>query len=305
MFGPNASSVRPPAVAGLFYPDDPNACRTEAGRLLGLARHGRADSAGRPALGAIVPHAGWACSGKIAGEAIATLARGRAAAVDLVVVFGAIHTPAIRPHRAAADVNDTWQTPDGLTELDGELIARLCADERDWFTADERLHRREHAIEVEVPLLRAACPGARLLPIETPADDRAVEVGRRVAEHCLAERAADRVVFLASSDLTHYGPAYGFAPVGAGLRAVAWAMENDRRLLRRIERMEVESIVPEAREHHNACGAGAIAAMLAACRVAGGKSVELLRHTSSFETLAGVAPQPPVNSVGYAAVVVR
>jgi AmmeMemoRadiSam system protein B len=58
------------------------------------------------------------------------------------------------------------------------------------------------------------------------------------------------------------------------------------------------------RQHHNACGPGAIAAMLAAARSAGATAGRVLRHASSFETLATVAPQPPVDAVGYAAVVV-
>jgi AmmeMemoRadiSam system protein B len=55
----------------------------------------------------------------------------------------------------------------------------------------------------------------------------------------------------------------------------------------------------------NACGGGAIAAMLAACREHGAKSGDVLRHANSYETLAGVAPQyGPENAVGYASVVI-
>ena len=62
--------------------------------------------------------------------------------------------------------------------------------------------------------------------------------------------------------------------------------------------------MPEVRERANACGGGAIAAMLAACKEAGAASARVLRHTNSYETLAQVAPQPPVDAVGYAAVIV-
>lgn len=251
-----------------------------------------------------MPHAGWVCSGAIAGEAIAAVARGRAGPVELVVVFGAIHTP-LRVGRAATDVHDAWAVPGGETDLAVDLGERLCVDSADWFVQDERLHRREHAVEVELPLIRAAWPGALLLPVETPADDRAAEVGRRVAEQCQRTLSAEAVVFLASSDLTHYGPDYDFAPAGVGEPAMSWAKENDRRLLRLVERMEIDAVVPEARRHKNACGAGAIAAMLAACRAYGASAAEVLRHANSYETLAAVAPQRPVNAVGYAAVVVR
>jgi AmmeMemoRadiSam system protein B len=58
------------------------------------------------------------------------------------------------------------------------------------------------------------------------------------------------------------------------------------------------------REHANACGGGAIAAMMSACRELGATGATVLRHANSYETLAAVAPQSPDNAVGYAAVVV-
>ena len=76
-------------------------------------------------------------------------------------------------------------------------------------------------------------------------------------------------MYLASSDLTHYGPSYRFTPAGVGEAALEWAKANDRRLLERVTDLAAEQVVPEARAHANACGAGAIAAMLAACRETG------------------------------------
>jgi AmmeMemoRadiSam system protein B len=141
-----------------------------------------------------------------------------------------------------------------------------------------------------------------VLPIEVPAIDRAEQIGRATAREL--ERLGLTAVFLASSDLTHYGPAYGFAPLGVGVEGLNWAKENDRRLLDRVTAMEAERIVPEAKARLNACGAGAIAAMLAACRDRGATGGQVLRHANSYETLADVASQEPENAVGYASVVV-
>ena len=113
-----------------------------------------------------------------------------------------------------------------------------------------------------------------------------------------------RPVFLASSDLTHYGQNYGLAPAGLGFPGLRWAMENDQRLLLLVNQYQAEQIVPEVRGRTNACGGGAIAAMLAACREFGATEARVLRHTNSFQTLADVAPQSPNNAVGYAAVAV-
>ena len=245
-----------------------------------------------------MPHAGWICSGAIAGLTLAHLAT--QGAIDLVVVFGAIHTPIPTPI-AALDSYATWDLPGEACVVQEELRHRL-GESRQLFGVDDRYHRREHAVEVELPLIRAVWRDAAILPIEVPPTDQAVQVGRMVAQTVAAANC--RAVFLASSDLTHYGPAYGFAPAGTGPSAMEWAKQNDRHLIDRILEMREQTIVPEVRANLNACGAGAIAAMLAACRELGAKEARLLRHSNSFETLAQVAPQPPDNAVGYASIVV-
>ena len=126
-------------------------------------------------------------------------------------------------------------------------------------------------------------------------------IGRRTAA-AVAETGLS-AVYLASSDLTHYGPAYGFTPAGVGEAALAWAKDNDRRVLELVTDMAVERVVPDVRARMSACGGGAIAAMMAACRETGSTKVRVLNHASSYETLRNVAPQPATNAVGYAAVV--
>ncbi len=300
---PSGASVRQPVVAGTFYPADPDRCRAAA-RALVRADPQAAASARRNWRGAIVPHAGWVCSGAIAGEAIATLAAGAETIPDVVVVFGAIHTP-LQTTAAALSSHGAWHEPTGDAEVEAELGRQLSeagGAGGGLFAVDDRFHRREHAVEVELPLIQAAWPGARVLPVEVPVTGDAAEIGRRAARQ--AEAAGLNAVFLASSDLTHYGPSYGFAPAGVGPQGLAWAKDNDRRLLELVTRMRVERVVPEVRENLNACGGGAIAAMLAACRETGATEAKLLRHRNSFETLADVHPQPPIDAVGYAGVVI-
>lgn len=251
------------------------------------------------ACGAIVPHAGWVCSGAIAGEAIAALAR-QAPRPDVVVVFGAVHTP-LPIAFAALSSHERWHEPAGDCEVAQDMSRRLT-EAGGMLAVDDRFHESEHAVEVELPLIRVAWPDARVLPIEVPLIDDAETIGRRVAE--AVEASGLSAVFLASSDLTHYGPAYRFVPAGVGMNGLAWAKDNDRRLLELVMDLAVDRIVPDVRARTNACGGGAIAAMLAACRERGAARGQVLRHASSFETLADVAPQPPDNAVGYASVLI-
>jgi AmmeMemoRadiSam system protein B len=291
----------------MFYPADAGQCRRAVLALLGKAQQSNsasaeANPAGRVWSGAVVPHAGWVCSGAIAAQSIAALAGSMPMPPDVVVVFGAVHTP-VDVDFAALDSHDAWQVPGGNTQLAQDAMRGLLASaSTGLFAVEPRLHRYEHAVEVELPLIQQAWPGATLLPIEVPAIDAAVEIGRRTAEHIASSGA--RAVYLASSDLTHYGPSYRFTPAGVGEAGLEWAKANDRRLLERVTDLAAEEVVPEARAHANACGAGAIAAMLAACRHTGATTARVLRHANSYETLAGVHPQPAADAVGYAAVVV-
>lgn len=290
---PNDASLRPPAVAGRFYPGQGAECQSAAASYV---RTAKIESLNRPS-GAVVPHAGWVCSGAIAGEAIGTLAA--LAPAKIVVVFGAVHTP-IRLEHAALDPHAVWRVPTGDSSQPLDALSKLSASPS--FIVEARLHEREHAVEVELPLIQAAWPGAQVLPIEVPLVEHASRIGRETAEQVLAIE--PNAVFLASSDLTHYGPAYRFAPAGIGENALTWAKENDRRLLNLIEGFEVDRIVPEVGARMNACGGGAIAAMLAACKVKGANRAQVLRHANSYETLRGLVPPDPTNAVGYAGVVV-
>ena len=294
MSGPSEASVRQPAVAGRFYPAEEQACRQEAQSYLRPAEA----VAGKRWLGAIVPHAGWICSGAVSGQAVATLAQ--QGPVDLIVIFGAVHTPIPIQH-GALDSHANWRLPTGGATIAKDMYARLesCGN---LFAIDDRMHAQEHSIEVNVPLVQLAFANTPILPIEIPPIGVAELMGRKTAE-CIAE-AGIRAIYLASTDLTHYGPSYGFTPAGVGPAAINWAKENDRRLLNLIEKLDAGKIVPEVQHNHNACGAGAVAALLGACRQLGANSAQVLWHTNSYETLAKVHPQPPTHAVGYAAVVV-
>lgn len=284
----------------MFYPAEADACRALARSFVETAPAHTAGDENVKWIGGIVPHAGWICSGAIAGLTIAALARATES-VDVVVVFGAIHSP-IPTDIAALDPHALWAVPGGESDVPEELERRLTSSSEQLFRVDERFHRHEHAVEVELPLIQAAWPDAAVLPVEVPVVEHADQIGMATARQL--ELAGLSAVFLASSDLTHYGPNYRFTPQGVGPRALDWAKDNDRRLLSLVAEVRVERIVPEVAARFNACGGGAIAAMLAACRERGATRGHVLRHANSVDTLADVHPQRPDNAVGYASVVI-
>ncbi len=276
--------VRQPVVAGRFYPADPVACRRSVEALLPR-------EPGTPALGAIVPHAGWVYSGATAALALAGVA---ASKPDTVVFFGAAHS--MFREEASVWTSGAWRTPLGEVLVDEELSSAILATAR--VSADPRPHEREHSIEVQLPILQVLRPEARIVPIVVQPTAGAATIGREVGAVAKASaEAGKRVAVVGSTDLTHYGPAYGFEPAGRGSVGIRWAKErNDRRLVRLIERLAADEIVAETSANLNACGGGAIAATIAAAAALGSSRYVELRHTTSAEVAAELEA---VNSVGY------
>lgn len=288
-------SVREPAVAGQFYPGSRKQCEQEIAAL--LAEAGEAERFTGLAVGGIVPHAGWVFSGTIAAEVISILAR--QSTVETFVVFGAMHRYGGRA-AGAVFTSGAWETPLGRIAVDEELAHAILAGSKT--LADEpSAHDLEHAIEVQVPFIQHLAPSARILPIIVPPSAAAPAVGAEVAEK--ARALGRKAVFVGSTDLTHYGPRYRFTPMGSGSKALRWAKEvNDRRLLDLVETLKSDQIVPEAIEHHNACGSGAIAAAMEASKTMGADRAHILRHTTSNE-VARHRFGESADAVGYAGVV--
>jgi AmmeMemoRadiSam system protein B len=109
---------------------------------------------------------------------------------------------------------------------------------------------------------------------------------------------------IGTTDLTHYGPNYGFTPHGVGAAGNTWAKEeNDRRFIDLLLALRGEELVAEAARHRSACSSGAAAATVGAVVALGASKATLLEHTSSAEVLGSKTPGEMTDSVGYAGVV--
>jgi len=216
-----------------------------------------------------------------------------AAVPDTVVVFGAVHVNDSNP--ASLFDRGAWRTPLGGAAVDELLADRVS--EVPGVVVDCAAHAHEHSIEVELPIIQALLGGVKVLPLMVRPVAGAGDVGRGV--WLAAAGLGRRVVCLASTDLTHYGPAFGFVPAGVGPGGLRWAKEvNDRRFLKRVASGDELGVLAEARAHFNACGSGAVAALLGAMREAGASRYVELRHTTSAEQLPHDGDE--LNAVGYA-----
>ena len=196
-FTPQRDSVRLPAVAGKFYPADPEALRRTVDSLLQQAA-GR--GAGKPRA-LIVPHAGYIFSGGVAAEAFAQLAPD--ASYRRIFLLGPSHRAAFD----GASVDDAFaahSTPLGQVAVDGE-VCRLLRQSGEPFTYLPKAHQGEHGLEVQLPFLQRRL---RQVPPIVPivVGSHRLEELQRMAERLRPYFTADNL-FVISSDFSHY-PAY-------------------------------------------------------------------------------------------------
>lgn len=283
--------VRSPAATA-FYPQDPGVCGETVRRF--ADRVSLPDTLPERILGGIVPHAGWVYSGSCAAHLYAALARA-STRPEVVVLLGAVHDPGVR--RAAVSGHRAWRSPLGEVPVDEALAAELLRVGGGALERSAEAHEHEHSIEVQVPFVQRLLPGASVLPVAVPADERAVDVGGLLAE--ALRRDGRGVAVVASTDLTHYGERYGFAPAGTGQVALDFARANDQGFLQRVIELDAPGALEHARAHHSACGAGAVAALISLGVELGSAGGHLLCHTSSWD----VRPQGMAHMfVGYGSV---
>jgi AmmeMemoRadiSam system protein B len=192
-------------------------------------------------------------------------------------------------------------TPLGEISVDEDLadrIVKLAGGE-----PNPDAHRGEHSIEVQIPFIQHLFPQARIVPILVPLDVDVADFGKRIAA-IIRGFSDGKIVVVASTDLTHYGPRYGFAPEGIGADALFWAKNvNDREFIDLALSMDAPVLLQKAIDHSNACGPAAAAVAVAVAKNLGKTNGILLAHTTSSEVMLRKFRQSSQEAVGYTAIV--
>ncbi len=237
------AGIRPPAVAGFFYPDDPRELEAEVRRHLDAAgRALRPEEAGARAPKCLIaPHAGYVYSGAVAASAYARLAPVREA-VHRVVLLGPAHRVPLRSLGASSA--QAFATPLGNVPLDSDAMQRALALPQ--VELADAAHAPEHSLEVQLPFLQVALGDFSLVPFVV-GDASPEEVAELL--DLLWGGAETRVVI--SSDLSHY-----------------LAYDVERRMDEATTRA-IEALRPQDIGYEQACGRIPVQGLLLAARSRG------------------------------------
>jgi len=232
-----------------------------------------------PAL--ICPHAGYMYSGPVAAHAYGSLTA--YSRPESVIIFGPNHygigtMVSIYPE-------GVWQTPLGDVPIDGEL-SRQLVEASDIFFVDEESHRREHSIEVQLPLLQYIYGDFSFVPvcINDQSYDTCVAIGEAAAKVVDGRN----TLMIASTDFTHYEPHNQ-------------VLSKDRKALEAIERLDAREMYRVIEEEDiSMCGYGAVAALLTAAKALGANKAKVLKQATSGDTGGDYS-----SVVGYAACLIE
>ncbi|NPB02270.1 MAG: AmmeMemoRadiSam system protein B [Methanopyri archaeon] len=282
----STGSVRRPAVAGQFYPADPDSLVRQIEECfvhpLGPGEKPRVRRAPCALPGVVCPHAGYMYSGPVAAHSYKALAE--AGIPETVVILGPNHTGL--GTMVATMTSGAWRTPLGDVPIDSEFAERLVMT-CDVMDDDPTAHMQEHSIEVQLPFLQYLYGDSfRFVPIcmmSVHDVGTAREVGRAIVE--VAEALGRNVVVIASTDLTHYEPQ-------------DVAREKDTKVLKTMEALDEEALVATVERYDvSMCGVDATAAAMVAAKGLGAVRGEVLKYATSGDVTGDYT-----QVVGYASV---
>ncbi|MBI1425353.1 MAG: AmmeMemoRadiSam system protein B [Gammaproteobacteria bacterium] len=259
--------IRRPAVAGMFYPAEPDELNHMLDEMLADAN--AIDSPAPKAI--IVPHAGYIYSGPVAATAYRRI-QAMAAQISRVILLGPSHRVPFRG--IAASSASEFATPLGRIPLDRQLIDALA--QTHLVKVMDEAHSMEHSLEVHLPFLQKTLGNFLLVPLVV--GDASPQDVARVLETCWG---GEETLIVISSDLSHY-------------HDYATAKKMDRTTSQAIETLQ-----PEAIHYDDACGRNPVNGLLYLARQKG-----LHARTIDLRN-SGDTAGPRDQVVGYGAYIIH
>jgi len=270
------NNVRMPAVAGLFYPLDATELSEQITNLLDS---NKLDKKFNNILGIVVPHAGYIYSGKSAAIAYNVLKENNDFETAIIL------SPSHHEYFSGISIfdGDFYRTPLGDVPINKELATEIVNLSKT-ITFSNKGHKKEHALEVQLPFLQMIKKEFNIVPIVI--GDQSAEFIQDLS-NVLAQIYDGRIILIISSDLSHF-------------HSKKKAFELDKIVVDRINNMEFPELYNDlANNNCEACGGGGIVALLECADIIGDYKAEVLSHTDS-----GDVSNDNLSVVGYLSAVI-
>ena len=275
------------AFAGSWYPALEDECRASIQNFL----KDQKTIYKKNFIGGIVPHAGWDFSGSIACRVIAALKPDENTIVDTIMLFGAHMHENSKPF-----ILDKGyvETPFGNIEVNDEMVDEICK-EIDIHRFSVQNFPNENTLELQYPFIKYFYPEAKIVICGISPSLLATIIGKIVVKK--AKKLFQTIRVIGSTDMTHYGPNFGFTSAGTAQEAYDWVKdENDKAAINAMLEMNEEKIIEQGLKNKNMCCPGAAAATATACKQLGATKAIELGYATSFEKSASQ------NFVGYSGI---
>ena len=249
--------LRRAAVAGTWYPADPDALAREVDGYLAAADE---PPVGDP-LAIIAPHAGLLYSGPIAAHAYNTL-RGRD--FEVAILVGPSHYVGFEG--VAVYERGAFETPFGKVPIAEDLASAIAAGSP-LIKSHPTAHVREHSLEMQLPFLKRVLPEIAIVPLVMGHQLR--ETAEALGDAIAAAVKGRRAVLIASTDLSHY-------------QSATVAAKLDKMVIHQVQRFDANGLMSllEGFPQH-ACGGGPTVSVMKAARQLGARDARVLRYGDS------------------------
>lgn len=281
--------TRSATVAGQFYPRNKEDLEDTIKKFESEEHPDKVDI-----TGCVVPHAGYIYS----GEVLASVYKNIGNKNPIFVILGPNHSGS--GPMASLMSSGKWKTPFGESSVHNEFALKILGNSN-IFEDDISAHSREHSIEVQLPWLQYMFDEVDFVPICLNAGMMDVNgfknIGKSISK-AIEETSRD-VVFIASSDFTHFGPNYAYTPVDGTVEDKLDFIENvDKDAGEKVTNLDPEGF-SEVMDEYDAtiCGYGPIIAMLYAVKNRSNEG-SIVDYTTSYEVSGN-----PNSIVGYCGIV--
>jgi len=221
----------------------------------------------------MVPHAGWAFCGAMIARTIKCMAKD----LHSIVILGGHNPPGGRLIRYD---EDAWDFPTTRlyrdVEISDSVNSRLSAEYKPVAESSA-----DNTVEVVLSMVAAILPEVQWAAWRIPSDERSLDFGRVLAE--TVEKSDKSVVVIGSTDLTHYGPNYGFMPEESRSDPRGWVKKRDYEILRALANFDGIEALEAANKQKSACSAGGAVGAMEYAKVLGTGAGTILDYSLSSD----------------------